>query len=110
MHVYNLWNAMTDHGEIISRRDREANCLFEAVLIQDRAHVEIVSHNQTGEAHLFAQQSSHDAMGRCRGRSFRLETWIPAVASHHAIDDIGRTAHRSVLSNKGAKHGKLFFV
>ena len=48
-------NPMTNHRQIVSRLDGAANCFLEAVLIQDRAHIEVVGHDQTIEAHFFAE-------------------------------------------------------
>jgi hypothetical protein len=50
MNLFDLGNAMADHGQIISRFDCEPNCFFETVLIQDRAHIQVIGHDQTVEA------------------------------------------------------------
>jgi hypothetical protein len=55
-------NAMTDHGQIVSSPDRAADRFFKPVLIQDRAHIEVVGHDQTLEAKLAAEKLGHDAM------------------------------------------------
>ena len=43
------------------RRNREADRVLEAVTVKDRAHVEIVGHNQTLKAHFFAEQLGNNA-------------------------------------------------
>src|SRR5437879_6557508 len=39
--VFDLRNAMAYHYQVVSSIDRETNCFFQSVAIQNRAHVEI---------------------------------------------------------------------
>ena len=90
-------NAMADHGEIVSGADGAANGFFEAVLVQDRAHVQVVGHDEAIEAKLVAQEAGDDARGE-RGGVFRgLERGIPTVADHHAIDAAAKLAEDGEL-------------
>src|SRR6266446_5604731 len=61
MNISDFRNAMADHRQIVSGADGEANRFFEPVLVQDRAHVEIVRHDQTIEAKFPTQQFRDDA-------------------------------------------------
>ena len=78
---------MTNHGQIVSRGESQTNRFFEAVTGQDRAHIEIVSHDETAETQFFAQQLSDNPARQTGGRFFGFEARIPTVANHHAVDD-----------------------
>ena len=51
---------MADHRPIVPRADGKPDRFLEAVFIQDRAHVEVVRHDQALEAKFFAQQICDD--------------------------------------------------
>jgi hypothetical protein len=53
---------MANHGQIVPGGDGEADSFLQPVLIQYRAHVEIVGHDQTFEIHFFAEQLRYHAM------------------------------------------------
>ena len=55
MHFVDRGHAMTDHRQIVPGRERQLNRFVEIVFIQDRAHIEIVGHDQTVEPEFFAQ-------------------------------------------------------
>src|SRR5713101_8938147 len=61
VYVFDFRNAMTDHGQIVSSPDGEPNCFFQSVTVQDRAHVEIIGHDQSIEAEFLAQEIGNDA-------------------------------------------------
>ena len=100
MHVLNLRNAMADHAQVVASRDGEPDRFVEAVLIQDRAHIEVIGHDQAIESHFLAKQLGDDAMRQCRRHFLRLKAGIPTVTSHHAVD----------LGDKLAEHGQLFAI
>ena len=81
-------DSVANHGEIVAGGKSEAQHFVETVFIQNRAHIEVVRHDEPLEPQLFTQQFRHDSMTE-RGRRFLgLETGIPAVTNHHAIDDL----------------------
>ena len=55
MHLFDRINPVADHRPIIPRADGKPDRFFETVFIQDRAHVEIVRHDQALVAKFFAQ-------------------------------------------------------
>src|SRR5438034_11801098 len=82
---FNLGNAMANHGEVISRSDGQTNRIFELVSGENRAHIEIVSHDETIESELIAQQISDDLRRQPGGRFFRLETGIAIMTNHDTV-------------------------
>ena len=88
MNLFDLCDAMANHGKVISRGDGEADCFFETVLIENRSHIEIISHNQPIEAELIMQQLGDDAARQGGWCLLRLEIGIPAMTDHHAIDGV----------------------
>src|SRR5439155_1874195 len=108
MDVLDLWNAMANHGEIVSGRNRETNRVLEAVSIENRAHVEIVRHGETIEAEFFAKQLGNDAARQGRGSLLRLKTGVPTVANHHTVD--GGRFRRIAPTYKLSEHGEFFAI
>src|SRR6266436_818957 len=79
---FNLGNAMANHGEVISRSDGQTNRIFELVSGENRAHIEIVS---------------HDVRRQAGGSFFRLETGIPTMTNHDAVYVVYEFAKHSQL-------------
>ena len=94
---FNLGNAMANHGEVISRSDGQTNRIFELVSGENRAHIEIVSHDETIESELIAQQISDDVRRQAGGSFFRLETGIPTMTNHDAVYVVYQFAKHSQL-------------
>lgn len=46
---------MANHEEVIADLNAEAHGFIEPVVVQNRAHVEVVSHDKSFEAHVFAE-------------------------------------------------------
>src|SRR4051794_1352513 len=81
----NRIDPMTYHCEVVTGIHREAKRLREAVLVVDRAHVEIIGHDEAIEAEIVAQKIRHDGRRKGRGQLPGVETRIPAVTDHHAV-------------------------
>ena len=60
LHVVDLGNAMADHRQVVSCRDGQANCVLEPIPSEDRAHIEIVCHDEAIETEFVAQQIGDD--------------------------------------------------
>src|SRR6266446_1727803 len=86
--IFDFRNPMTNHYQIVASGDREPNGLFQSVSIQDRAHVEIVGHDQAVESEFVAQQIGDYPARQTRRRFFDDETRIPTVTNHHAVHAI----------------------
>src|ERR1700730_12483850 len=61
MDVLDLGNAMTNHREVVPGRNRETDRVLESKTIENRAHVEIVGHDETLKADVFAEQFGNNA-------------------------------------------------
>jgi len=96
-HILDLGDTMANHGEIISRGNDETNSVLELVRRENRPHIKIVGHDETIEAKFVAQQIGDDTPRQRGGRFLRLETWIPAVANHHAVHVVNECAKDSQL-------------
>ena len=97
MHIFDFGNAMANHRQVVSRRNSQTNCFLEPVAGKNRAHVQIVGHDEIAELEFITQQICDDP-ARQAGRSFRrLKAWIPAVTDHHAVR----------VFNEFAKDGQL---
>ena len=94
---------MTNHGEIVASRKSKVQHPVETVFIQNRAHIEVVGHDEALKPQPFTQQFRHDSMTERGGRFFGLKARIPSVTNHHAIHDLF-----GVTAGEGAKHGELF--
>ena len=54
------FHAMAYHEEVIADLDAEAHGFIKSVVVQNRAHVEIVCHDETFEAHALAEEVADD--------------------------------------------------
>ena len=61
VHRFNFRDAMAKHHYVISRLEAEANGVVQPITRQNRAHVEIVSHDQAFETKFVAQQFCHNS-------------------------------------------------
>ena len=77
---------MTDHEEVIAGCDAFSNGFFEAVVVEDRAHVEIVGHNHAIETHLFAQEAADKSWRKRSGQAAGIKPREIDMRDHHAID------------------------
>ena len=97
---FDFRDAMAKHHYVISGLETEANGFVQSILDQNRAHVEIVSHNQAVESKFVAQQLCNNPARHGSRRGLRLEARIPAVANHHAVYMVG-TARYAVRTPAG---------
>ena len=49
------FHAMANHEEVIADLNAEAHGFIKSVVVQNRAHVEVVRHDETFEAHVFPE-------------------------------------------------------
>src|ERR1700730_8824262 len=61
MDVRDLGNAMANHREVVPGRNRETDRVLEAKAVENRAHVEIVGHDQAFKAQFFPEQLRDNA-------------------------------------------------
>ena len=54
------FHAMAYHEEVIADLDAEAHGFIKSVVVQNRAHVEVVCHDETFEAHALAEEVADD--------------------------------------------------
>src|SRR5205085_1337140 len=73
MDIFDFRNAMANHGQIIPGADRESDCLFQPIAIQNCAHVEIVGHYESIKTKLVAKQICGHSSRQTGRRFFRLE-------------------------------------
>ena len=85
VHRFNFRDAMAKHHDVVSGLEAEANGIVQSITGQNRAHVEIVSHDQAFETKFVAQQLCNNSARHGGRRGLRLEARIPAVANHHAV-------------------------
>src|SRR6478752_1698300 len=108
---------MAKHHYVVSGFETEANGFVQSISDQNRTHVEIVSHHQTLETKIIAQQLCNDSARHRRRRGLRLEARIPRVANHHAVDDVVgtarcavRTPQRGVPTDERSKYSQLILI
>src|SRR4051812_2204606 len=101
---------MAKHHYVIPGFETEANGFVQSISDENRAHVEIVSHDQAFETKFVAQQLCNNAARHGGRRGLRLEGWVPPVADHHTVYNPGRRPRRSRPTNEFAKHGQLITI
>ena len=81
--------AVADHEEVVAGLKSQADHLVEAVVVEDRSHVEVVSHDEPLESHLLPEELGRD--GRCEGsrESRGVELGEGDVTHHHAVNGVG---------------------
>jgi len=99
LHRFDFRNAMAKHHYIVPGLETQANGFVQSISDQNRAHVEIVSHDQAFETKFVAQQLRNNSARHAGRRGLRLKARIPPVADHHAVDDAARRARRSRPTN-----------
>src|SRR5580765_3971211 len=85
LYRFNFRDAMAKHHDVVSGLQAEANGIVQSISRQNRAHVEIVSHDQTVETKFVTQQFCNNPVRHGSRRGLWLEAWIPRVANHHAV-------------------------
>ena len=83
---------MANHEEIIADLDAEAHCFVKPVVVQNCAHVEVVRHDESIEAHVFAKEVADDDRGERRWAIYGIQARDGNMADHHAIDGVGEMA------------------
>ncbi len=68
---------MAKHHDVVSGLEAEANGVVQSISRQNRAHVEIVSHDQTFETKFVAQQLCNNSARHGGRRGLRLEARVP---------------------------------
>src|SRR6478672_4332168 len=86
LYRFNFRDSMAKHHDVVSGLQAEANGIVQSMSRENRAHVEIVSHDQAVETKFVAQQFCNNPVRHTSRRGFSLEAWIPPVADHHAVD------------------------
>src|SRR6476646_8702875 len=85
LYRFNFRDSMAKHHYVVSGLQAEANGIVQSISRENRAHVEIVSHDQTVETKFVAQQLCNNPVRHGSRRGLWLEAWIPRVANHHAV-------------------------
>src|SRR4029079_11085245 len=99
LHRFDFRNAMAKHHYIVPGLETQANGFVQSISDQNRAHVEIVSHDQAFETKFVAQQLRNNSARHADRRGLRLKARIPPVADHHAVYGAARHARRSRPTN-----------
>jgi hypothetical protein len=85
LYRFNFRDAMANHHDVVSGLEAEANGIVQSITRQNRAHVEIVTHDQAFESKFVAQQLCNNPARHGGRHGLRLEAWIPGVANHHTV-------------------------
>ena len=85
VHRFDFRNAMAKHHYVIPGLKAEADGIVQSIRAQNRAHVEVVSHNQTVETKFVTQQLCNNPARHGSRRGLWFEARIPRVANHHAV-------------------------
>lgn len=88
-------HAMADHCDVVTGGDCEADRFLEAIVIENGAHVEVVSHNQTPESELPAQEIRDDLRRKGRRSVTLLNRGIKRMADHEGVDSLRERAKHS---------------
>src|SRR3954447_15616650 len=101
---------MAKHHYVIPGFETEANGFVQSISDENRAHVEIVSHDEAFETKFVAQQPCNNPARHGGRRGLRLEARVPPVADHHAVYNVGRRARPWRPPNEFAKYGQLIVI